>query len=103
MNLAVGPLALLLQEPDVQLDLVERLLQRLDEYPEPPHRLLGECVCVLAERLGRERLDRVLDADVERAPLGGERPFGLGQRAMRVPRLQVARSRSASARRSPTA
>ena len=42
MDLAVRPLALLLQQVDVRLDLLERLLQRLHDDAEPPHRLLGE-------------------------------------------------------------
>ncbi len=88
VDLAVGALALLLQEAHVQLDLVERLLQRLHEHAEPAHRLLGECGRVLAQRLGRKCLDRVLDADVEGASLGGERALGLGQRALRVARLE---------------
>ena len=88
MDLAVGALALLLEQVDVRLDLLERLLQRLDEHAEPAHRLLGEGVRVLAERLGRECLDRVLDADVEGAALGGERALGLGERALRLAGLQ---------------
>ena len=42
----------------------------------------------VAQRLGRERLDRVLDAGVEGAALGGERPFGLGERALRLAGLE---------------
>ena len=89
MDLAVGPLPLLLEQVDVDLHLVERLLQRLDEHAEPPDRLLGERVRVLAERLRRERLDRVLDANVEGTALGRERTLGLGEQTLSVPRLQV--------------
>ena len=89
MDLPVGALPLLLEQVDVDLDLVERLLQRLDEHPEPSHRLLGEGVCVLAERLGRERLDRVLDANVEGTAFGRERTLGLGEQTLRLPCLQI--------------
>ena len=51
--------------------------------PETAHGLLGERVRVLAERLGRERLDRVLDTSVERAALDCERSLAGRERAPR--------------------
>ena len=84
MDLAVRALPLLLEQRDVHLHLLERLLQRLDEDPEPAHRLLRESVCVLAERLGGQCLDRGLDPDVEGATLRRQRALGLGQRELRL-------------------
>ncbi len=81
VDLAVCALPLLLEQVDVRLDLLERLLQRLDVLAEASHRLLGERVRVLAESLRRKRLDRVLDAGVERAALGRECSLRLGQGA----------------------
>ena len=88
VDLAVGALPLLLHQVDVRLHLLERLLQRLDDHAEPSHRLLGEGVRVLAQRLGRESLDRGLDARVEGSALGCERPLRLGQRALCFARLE---------------
>ncbi len=87
MDLAVGALALLLHQVDVGLDLLERLLQRLDVFAEPAHRLLGESVRVVAERLGRDRLEGRLDARVECASLRCEGALRLGERPLRVARL----------------
>ena len=88
VDLAVRALALLLEQVHVRLDLLERLLQRLDVLAEPPHRLLGERVRVLAESLGRKRLDRVLDARVEGAPLGGQCPSVSASARLRFARLE---------------
>ena len=88
VDLAVGALPLLLEQVDVRLDLLERLLQRLDEHAEPSHRLLGERVRVLAQRLRRESLDRGLDPGVECSSLGCKGPLRLGQRAVCFARLE---------------
>ncbi len=88
MDLAVGTLALLLHQVDVRLDLLERLLERLDEHAESAHRLLGEGVRVVAQRLGRDRLDRRLDAGVECATFGGQGALRLGECAMRLAGLE---------------
>ena len=88
VDLAVCPLTLLFEQIHVRLDLLERLLQRLDVLAEPAHRLLGEGVRVLAEHLCRQRLDRVLDARVEGSALGGQCTFRLCQGALRFAGLE---------------
>ena len=103
VDLAVGPLPLLLEQVDVRLDLLERLLQRLHDHAEPPHGLLGEGVRVRLQRLGREIALIAFSTRMSKAPRSAASAPSVSASARWASRASsAARSRSPSARRRAT-
>ncbi len=76
VDLAVGPLALLLEQVDIRLDLLERLAQRPDIGVELRLGEVEERRRALLERFGRGRSHRVAHALLERAALRVQERLG---------------------------